>query len=159
MSQTIRDIMTRTVETVSPETTIKDAATLMKGKDFGSLPVVEGKKVVGVLTDRDITVRVVAEGRDPASTRLGEVMSKDIVSIRDDSNLQEAERLMHDRQLRRLPVVDAKGELVGYLSLAKVARTESPESAGRVIKGVSEAAKPEPMTPQAEARKRHQKTG
>lgn len=159
MSQTIRDIMTRTVETVSPETTIKDAASLMKGKDFGSLPVVEGKKVVGVLTDRDIAVRVVAEGRDPASTRLGEVMSKDIVSVREDSDLQEAEKLMHDRQLRRLPVVNAQGELVGYLSLAKMTRSQSPESAGQVIKGVSEASKPQPMSPKAGGRKRRQKTG
>jgi CBS domain-containing protein len=157
MTQTIRDIMTKEVETVSPETTIKDGATLMKSRDIGSLPVVEGRKVSGVITDRDITIRVVAEGRDPGSTKVGEIMSREVVSVREDSDLKEAERLMHDRQLRRLPVVNAAGELVGYLAMAKVARTGSVQEAGQVLKGVSQPEKPAPM--ESYGRKKRQKTG
>jgi CBS domain-containing protein len=72
-------------------------------------------------------------------------MSGEVVTVREDADLGEAERLMHDRQLRRLPVVSAAGELVGYLALAKIAREESPEQAGNVIKGVSQSSKPAPM--------------
>lgn len=137
--------MTRDVECASPDMNVLDAAKLMKSRDIGSFPICEGKKVVGMLTDRDIIVRGVAEGRDPAQTRVADLMSRDVVSVREDSRLGEAERLMHDQQLRRLPVVDAAGELVGYLSLAKVARTEKPAQAGRVIRGVSNPSKPASM--------------
>lgn len=145
MPQAIRDIMTRDVKSVNPQSTIRDAAQLMNSEDFGSLPVCEGRKVVGVITDRDITIRAVAQGRDPGSTRVSEIMTKDIVSVRDSSDLMEAEGLMRDRQLRRLPVLRDQGELVGYLAMAKVARTESVEQAGEVIKGISQRSKPAPM--------------
>ena len=157
MTQSIRDIMTRDVETISSETTIKDAATLMKNRDIGSLPVVEGRRPVGMLTDRDITIRVVAEGRDPGSTKVSDVMTKEVVSVREDADLKEGERIMHDRQLRRLPVVNAGGELVGYLAMAKVARAGSVQEAGQVLKGVSQPEKPAPM--ESYGRKRRQKTG
>jgi CBS domain-containing protein len=145
MPQTIHDIMTRDVKTVNPESTIRDAAQLMNSKDFGSMPVCKGRKVVGVITDRDITIRAVAQGRDPGSTRVSEVMTEDVVSVRETSNLTEAEQLMHDRQIRRLPVLSDQGDLVGYLALAKVARTASPEQTGEVIKGISQRSKPAPM--------------
>ena len=145
MEESIREIMTREVEAAQPDMTIQDAARLMKDKDIGSLPVCEGRKVVGMVTDRDITVRGVAEGRNPGSTRVGDVMSRDVISVKDDSKLGDAERLMHDRQLRRLPVLNGEGELVGYLAMARIARNESPERAGRVLKGVSESASPPPM--------------
>jgi len=145
MTQAIRDIMTRDVLSVQPDTTLRDAAQLLKTKDIGSVPVVQGRKIAGILTDRDIAIRAVAEGRDPGSTRVSDVMSKDVVTVREDADLQEAERLMHDHQLRRLPVTNAQSELVGYLAMAKVARTESPEQTGRVLQGVSQASKPDPM--------------
>jgi len=145
MPQSISDIMTRDVQTASPYSTIEDAAKFMKSEDFGSLPVCDDGKVVGVLTDRDIAVRVVAEGRDPGATRVGEVMTHEVVSVREASGLAEAEHLMHDRQLRRLPVLNEAGELVGYLALARIARSESPEQAGRVIKGISQPSPPDPM--------------
>jgi CBS domain-containing protein len=144
MPQAIHDIMTRDVKIVNPESTIRDAAQLMNSEDFGSLPVCVGRKVVGVITDRDITIRAVAQGCDPGSTRVSEVMTKEVVSVRDNSDLTEAERLMRDRQLRRLPVVSEQGELVGYLAMAKVARTESPEQTGDLIKGISQRSKPAP---------------
>src|SRR5688572_19339315 len=155
--EAIKDIMTRDVECASPDMTIKDAAEIMKSKDIGSLPVCEGRKLVGIVTDRDITIRAVAAGRDPASTKAGEVMSGQVVTVREDADLKEAERLMHDQQLRRLPVVNARGELTGYLALAKIARKESPEQAGKVIKGVSQPSKPAPM--ESYTKKPKRKTG
>jgi len=155
MEAAIRDIMTREVESAQPDMTIRDAAQMMKSRDIGSLPVCEGRKVVGVVTDRDITIRGVADGRDPVSTRVGEVMSRQVFSVKEDARLAEAERLMHDQQLRRLPVVNGEGDLVGYLALAKVARTESTEQAGKVIKGVSQTSKPAPM--ESHEKKKRQK--
>ncbi len=141
MTQAIRDIMTKDIECASPESTVKDAASALKAHDIGSMPVCEGKRVVGIITDRDIAIRAVAEGLDPGSTKVRDVMSKDIVSIREDADLSEAERLMRDRQLRRLPVLNGEGNLVGYLAIAKIARTESPEEAGKVLQGVSQPTK------------------
>jgi len=142
MTQAVREIMSKDVQCANPETTLKDAASTMKTRDIGSMPVCEGRRVVGVITDRDIAIRGVAEGRDPGSTRVRDVMSKEIVSVREDSDLKEAERLMQDRQLRRLPVLNGEGDLVGYLAMAKIARTERPEEAGKVLQGVSQPSKP-----------------
>jgi CBS domain-containing protein len=158
MTQNVRDVMTREVETARPDMSVKEAAGILKAKDIGSLPVVDGKRVIGVITDRDITIRAVAEGRDPATTKVEEVVSKEVVSVREDARLEDAERVMHDKQLRRLPVVNENGELVGYLPLAKVARAESLERAGKVIKGVSQPSQPEPMGTQ-DTKRRRKKTG
>ena len=95
MTQAIRDIMTKDIECASPESTLQDAASAMKARDIGSLPVCEGKRVVGIITDRDIAIRGVAEGRDPGSTKVRDCMSKDIVSVREDADLKEADRLEH----------------------------------------------------------------
>jgi CBS domain-containing protein len=145
MNARIKDIMTRDVECATPEMTVREAAEKMKSRDIGSLPVCEGKKVVGVITDRDITIRSTAGGSDPNTTKVGGVMSRDIVSVKPDDTLRDAEQLMHDRQLRRLPVVDDKGELAGYLAIAKIARKESPAQAGRVFRGVSQPTSPQSL--------------
>ena len=145
MDEVIRDVMTREVECARPDMTLREVARIMKDQNLGSLPVCEGTSIAGMITDRDITVRGVAEGRDPAATKVSEVMSREVVTVKEDSRLDEAERLMHDRQLRRLPVVNDKGEMTGFLSLAKVARTEGSEQIGRVIKGVSQPSTPAPM--------------
>ena len=144
MNARIKDIMTRDVECASAEMTVREAAERMKSRNIGSLPVCDGKKVIGVITDRDITIRSTAGGGDPNSTKVGDVMSRDIVSVKPGDSLKDAERIMRDRQLRRLPVVDDNGELVGYLAIAKIARKESPAQAGRVLQGVSQ-----PTTPQS----------
>ena len=157
MTTAIRDIMTKNVFKVNPSNTLREAAQLMKTEDIGSIPVCEGDRVIGIITDRDIAIRAVAEVRDPGVTLVSEIMSKDIVGVRAESDIQEAERLMHDHQLRRLPVLDDQGNLVGYLSMAKVARTEAPENAGKVIQGVSQASKPDPLS--ASGRKKSRKTG
>lgn len=150
MKQLIKDIMTRDVECATREMSVREAAEKMRARNIGSLPVCEGKKVVGIITDRDVTVRSTATGSDPNANRVESVMSREVVSVKPDDTLQQAEQVMHDRQLRRLPVVDDRGELVGYLAMAKVARTENPSQAGRVLKGVSQPDKPERMAAYAQ---------
>jgi CBS domain-containing protein len=145
MRPKIREVMSRNVECTSPDTTIRQAASLMKQRDIGSLPVCLGRTLVGLVTDRDLTVRATAAGRDPNRTKVGEVMSREIISARQSDTLEDAERLMHDRQLPRLPIVDDQGTLVGYLAMAQVARIESPDRAGKLLEGVSQKKSAKPM--------------
>src|SRR6185295_4150668 len=103
MSKSVKDLMSKDVLTASPNMRLRDAAEVMRSWNIGSMPVCEDRKVVGIVTDRDITIRGVAEGLDPATARVGEIMSRDIVAIREDAGLDEAERIMTEWQLRRLP--------------------------------------------------------
>lgn len=112
--------MTTDVRTVSRETPIRDVASAMRDGDVGSLPVVEGGKLVGIVTDRDIVVRALAEGRDP-STPVGDAMTSDVYSVRPDDFAFEAVRLMGDKQVRRIPVVNDDGSLAGIIAMADVA--------------------------------------
>jgi CBS domain-containing protein len=153
-----KDVMTRDLEVAHPEMTIQEAAQKMKAKDIGSLPVVEGNRLVGVITDRDITIRATAEAKSPTETKVSEVMTRDnLVAVREDADLVEAETIMHDRQIRRLPIVNSQNELLGYVTLAQVARTEDECQAGRVLKGVSQPGKPPSM--ESYGKKRSKKTG
>lgn len=145
MMQKIKDLMTRDVECARPDMTLRDVAVRMKDLDIGSVPVCEGRKVVGIITDRDLAVRAIAEGRDVQQTRVSDVMSRDVVSVAEDDDLEKAQTLMHDRQIRRLPVLNAAGEISGYLAMAKVAGATDSEQAGRVLKGVSQKGAPRPM--------------
>ena len=138
----VSDIMTREVRSVAPETFAAEAARAMATFDIGSLPVCEGGRVVGILTDRDIAVRVVARGLDPAGVRVKEIMTGDPLACSPDDALADAEQMMTDAQIRRLPVVGNDGKLVGYLSTAKIARCELDARAGRLLRGVSEPGKP-----------------
>jgi CBS domain-containing protein len=138
----VGDIMTREVRSVAPETFVAEAARAMATFDIGSLPVCEGGRVVGILTDRDVAVRVVARGFDPAGVRVKEIMTGDPLVCSPDDALADAEQMMADAQIRRLPVVDGDGKLVGYLSTAKIARCELDTRAGRLLRGVSEPGKP-----------------
>ncbi|MDQ3992740.1 MAG: CBS domain-containing protein [Actinomycetota bacterium] len=136
--KTIRDVMTAGPTTVGASTPVAEAARLMKSEDIGSLPILEDGKLAGVLTDRDIVLRVVADGRDPQSTTAGEVGSHDPVTVDPQQNLDEALRLMAEHQVRRLPVVEEDGRLVGVLAQADVAREASPEQTGHVVEEISE---------------------
>ena len=114
------EIMTRDVRTASPEMTLRDVGAMMREGDMGAVPVVDGGKLVGIVTDRDIVVRAVAEGKDP-STPISEVMTSEIFSVRADDFVFEAIRLMGDKQIRRIPVVTEAGELAGIISMADIA--------------------------------------
>jgi CBS domain-containing protein len=141
----VAEIMTRNVETVSPLSTIQEAAERMKADNVGSLPVCLDSRLVGTITDRDITVRVTAEGRDARLTLVRDAMTQDVVTVRPQQEVAEAEQLMHDWQVRRLPVVEPDGRLVGYVTTATIARRDGDEqSVGRVLRGISQPQRPAP---------------
>lgn len=153
----VKDVMTRDPEVARPDMTLREAAERMKARNIGSLPVCENGRLVGILTDRDITVRATAEGRNPSEAKVADIMTREpLYTVSEEAPLEEAERILHDQQIRRLPVVGAEGKLVGYLSQAQVVRAESPSRAGKVLKGISRPEKPPPM--RSYARKGRRKT-
>ena len=115
-----REIMSTDVKTVDRATSIREVASVMRDADVGSLPVVENGKLVGIVTDRDIVVRSLAEDRDP-STSVGYAMTTDVYSVKPDDFVFEAIRLMGDKQVRRIPVVSEDGMLAGIISMADIA--------------------------------------
>jgi len=137
MNGNVDRIMTREPAVLEPSSTCGEAATLMKQEDCGSLPVVDGGRLVGIITDRDIVVRAVAAGKDPKTLRVSEIMTADPITIGPDTSIDEASRLMAERQVRRLPVV-ADGRLVGIVVLAQLARSEDDGLTGETLKEVSE---------------------
>lgn len=114
------ELMTPNVRTCGPNDTVHDAAQQLVEEDCGSLPVVESGKVVGILTDRDITVRVVATGKNPKSTRVRDCMTDPVTTCSADEDLESVLKRMRERQVRRLPVVDAGGRLLGIIATADV---------------------------------------
>jgi CBS domain-containing protein len=115
-----REIMTSNVTTASREMTLQAVAVLMRDGDCGVMPIVEDNKLVGIVTDRDIVVRAIAEGKN-AETPIGEAMTTEIFSVKPDDFVFEAIRLMGDRQVRRIPVINETGELAGIIAMADVA--------------------------------------
>ncbi len=133
----IKDVMTANPTSCEPSTTVVDAAKVMAQEDVGPVPIVEGGRVVGIVTDRDFVVRVLAEGRDPSSTTIGEIASADLVTVQPDSDLNEALNLMAQNQVRRLPVVEGD-QLVGIVAQADVARAAEEEKTGEVVQDISQ---------------------
>ncbi len=133
----IRDVMTSNPTSCEPTTSVVDAAKVMAREDVGPVPVVEGGRVVGIVTDRDLVVRVLAEGRDPNSTTLQEIVSSDLVTVQPDTDLSEALQLMAQNQVRRLPVVEGD-QLVGIVAQADVARAADEEQTGEVVQQISQ---------------------
>src|SRR5881392_3812064 len=121
MAKSVRDVMTPGVRTLSPSQSLAEAAEVMKGEDVGSVPVVQEGRLAGIVTDRDIVTRAVAERRDPQTVKVDEVASRELVTVEPEQDLDEALALMARHQVRRLPVVE-EGQLVGILAQADVAR-------------------------------------
>jgi len=117
----LRDVMTKNVEVAEAATTLQEAATIMKRLDVGVLPVGDGSKLIGILTDRDITVRATAEGLDPKKAKVGDVMTPDLVYCFEDQAPVEAAVVMQEKQIRRLPIVNHDMKLVGIISLGDLA--------------------------------------
>jgi CBS domain-containing protein len=136
----LSDIMTPEVEFVRPDDTLVQAATKMKNLDVGPLPVCEHQGVVGIVTDRDITIRAVALGKDPKTTKVRDVMSDDVICCYVDQEVDVAARLMQSQQIRRVLVVDRDKRLVGIVSLGDLAVVaETPAQAGKILQEVSGA--------------------
>lgn len=138
MGKTIRDAMTTNPRGVESSTQVAEAAKLMKSENVGSLPVTEGDRLVGMVTDRDIVVRLVAEGKDIQSTTVGEIASKDLVTVDPQQDLDEALRLMAQHQVRRLPVVEEDGRLVGILAQADIAQQGEDSKTGQMVEKISD---------------------
>jgi CBS domain-containing protein len=135
MRRKIADIMTRVVEQVAPGMSVRAVATLMKDRNIGCFPVCDEDRLIGMITDRDLAVRVLAEGRDPDVTRVDDVMTKDVVCCDKDDLLSEVTDLMSQWRIRRIPVVSGEGGLVGLVTLGKLAATDASAS-GEVLKQV-----------------------
>jgi CBS domain-containing protein len=140
----LKDVMTRDVEVVHPNATLQDAAAKMDTLNVGPLPVCDGNRVVGMVTDRDITVRATAMGKDPRVTKVREVMTDNVVYCFDDNDTNEAARLMAEQQIRRLIVLDRDKQLVGMVSLGDLAvATRDDQRSGEVLARISEPAEPD----------------
>ena len=138
----LKDVMTPGVEVIASEASIYEAAEKMSHRDVGPLPVCDGERLVGMLTDRDITVRAVAAGRDPLTTRVRDVMTPDVVYGFDDQDVQDAARLMEQYQIRRLPVLNLSKQLVGIVAVGDLAvHAGSQPVAAEVLEQVSEPGK------------------
>ena len=135
----VKDLMTSGPATLGPDDSCSQAATLMREEDCGSIPVVKDAKLVGIVTDRDITIRCVAAGKDAKTTRIAEIMSADPVTVTPETDAEEASRMMAEFQVRRLPVAE-NGRLVGIIVTAQLARREKAKDVGETIKEISEPA-------------------
>ena len=133
----VSDVMSRDVQLASPKQSIRDAAKIMAKIDAGVLPVEENDRLVGVITDRDITVRAVAEGKAP-STKVRDVMSQEVLYVFDDQDLEDVAQNMAEMKVRRMPVVNREKRLVGILSFGDLARNEDSGTAGEAISTISE---------------------
>jgi CBS domain-containing protein len=137
MHKSIQEAMTSNPTTVEPTTTAQEAARTMKSEDVGSLPIVEGDKLVGVITDRDLAIRIIAEAKG-IDTPVAEIASKDVVTIDPQQCLEEAARLMANNQVRRLPVVEEDGKLVGILAQADIAQAGHDTLTGETVQRISQ---------------------
>ena len=140
--KTCSDVMTRDLVYSSPDDMVSDVAQLMKKEDIGPVLIVrespEGKRLVGIVTDRDLAIKVVGDGLDPQNTRVELVMTREVITCRAEEDVQHAMRAMAEYQLRRIPVVDTDGMLVGIISQADVAtRLNEPETTAEVVREIS----------------------
>jgi len=136
-SHRISDLMTKNPRTTKPDASVVEAAKVMSDEDVGLVPVVDGERLVGTVTDRDIAIRVVAEGRDLQSTTVAEIASTDLLTVDPEQELDEAVRLMASQQVRRLPVVEEDGRLVGIVSQADIALHGDDSQTGQVVEQIS----------------------
>ena len=140
--QTIQEVMTRDVQTISTQDSVQRAAQLMDELNVGAIPVVDDGRLVGMITDRDITVRSVAVGQDPASTRVNDVMSTDVRTCTVDQGVEDVLAQMADVQIRRVPVVDGDGQVIGIVSLGDVV-TKAPVEVEQTLDEISTPSEPD----------------
>jgi CBS domain-containing protein len=142
VAKSVRDAMTEDPRSIGASASVVEAARVMREEHIGSLPVTDDDQLVGMVTDRDITTRVVAESADPKMTSVGDVYSRDLISVEPDKDLAEALRLMARHQVRRLPVVE-NGRLVGIVAQADIALGENEKKTGELVEAISEPSREE----------------
>ena len=133
----VSEVMTRDVQTIRPDQTAKEAASFMLSANAGSIPVTDGDRLVGMITDRDIAVRGVAKGSGP-ETPVSELMSSDCICAREDDNVEDIANKMSKAQVRRLPVIDSSERLCGIVSLGDLSRETDSDTASQALEGVSQ---------------------
>ena len=136
MAKSVRDAMTENPRSIGASASVVEAARLMRDEHIGSLPITDDEELVGMITDRDITTRVVAEAADPKMTSVGDVVSRDLISVEPDEELEEAVQLMASHQVRRLPVVE-NGRLVGIVAQADIALSANETKTGELVEAIS----------------------
>ena len=136
MANSVRDAMTADPRSIGKSVSVVEAARLMREQDIGSLPITDDEQLVGMITDRDITMRVVAEAADPNATSVDDVYSRDLISVEPDNDLEEALGLMARHQVRRLPVVE-DGRLVGIVAQADIALSANETKTGELVEAIS----------------------
>lgn len=140
MAQRIGDVMTLNPKTVTEKESVVEVARIMRDQDIGVVPVVEGRKIIGVVTDRDIVVRALADGKDCKNISVKDVMTKNIHSVKEETPVDEVFNLMSKDEIRRVPVVNHMGDLVGIVSIGDLARkTNRDNKVGKVVENISEA--------------------
>jgi CBS domain-containing protein len=133
----VSEVMTRDVQTIRPDQPVKEAASFMLSADAGSIPVTDGERLIGMITDRDIAVRGVAKGYGP-DTPVRELMTEEIICARSDDDVDEVASKMSEAQVRRLPVIDDQERLCGIVSLGDLSRDAGKDAAGSALEGVSQ---------------------
>ena len=137
MGQSIREVMSSNPCTIDADKSVAYAAQMMRDEGVGLAPIVEGQKLIGTVTDRDIAIRVVADGQDPQTTTVREIATTRLVTIDPEQDIDEAMRLMADHQVRRLPVVEEDGKLAGVVAQADIAEHASAKDTGKVVEEIS----------------------
>jgi CBS domain-containing protein len=138
MGKSVQDLMTRNPCSIDADKSVTYAAKMLRDEDVGLAPIVEGDRLVGTVTDRDIAIRVVAEGKDPESTKVKDIASINLVTVDPRQALDEALQLMAKHQVRRLPVTEEGGRLVGLVAQADIARSVGDKQTGRVVEQISQ---------------------
>jgi CBS domain-containing protein len=137
MGTKVREVMAQRPRAVSPTTSVLEVAEVMDQEDVGSVPVLEDDRLAGIVTDRDITVRAVAKGKDPRGMPVREITTRDVVTVGPDDDLADALKLMASYQVRRIPVVDDEEHLVGVVSQADVALEAKEKDVGQMVEDIS----------------------
>ncbi len=139
MGPKVHEVMTDRPRCVTPETPVSEAAQLMESDDVGSLPILDGEQLAGIVTDRDIVIRAVARGKDPRGMPVREVASRELVTVQANDDLSDALKLMASQQVRRLPVVDEDNRLVGILAQADIAVEAREKAVGEMVEEISKS--------------------
>ena len=137
---TVAEIMTKDPACCSPDTSLQEVAKMMVDNDCGCIPIVEGGEPIGTITDRDIAVRTVAEGKNPLDLTAADAMTPNVVSVKSDCSLEECCKVMEDHQIRRVLVVDDSGACCGIIAQADVAASAAPRDVAEVVQEVSKSA-------------------
>ena len=153
----VRDIMTKEVGTATLDSTVEDVAAMMKEEDAGAIPVVDDGELAGIVTDRDIVIRCIAEGKNPSDTTVEEILTEELHTIQPEADVEDAAQLMSERQIRRLPVVE-EGELIGVISLGDIAvKDEDTQTAAESLQEISQGVKSQARSGREQGRSRQQR--